>query len=383
MTYSVLSTKLNRPQLPESMVYREELLKDSSWANVVLVSAQAGSGKSTIISAWLAEQDKPHIWYSLDEWNNDLMQFFTYLIAGIKSIDGQAAERLEQLLDSYQSIGFETLLKALINQLHAIENPFILVFDDYQVIRNDQIHQIIRTILEHMPKSMQLVLTTREDPPFPLAKLRAAKKLLELRISNLRFTEEEAKTFFSRQRDLTLNEDQIQHLYKRTEGWIAGLQLTALSMQGIEDINGFIDAFTGSHYYIMDYLMEEVLERQAPVIKDYLLKTAVLEIFSGELCEAVVRLEAGEGNAIIERLVKTNSFIISMDTTRKWYRYHHLFRDLLRQRLEQQSEIEKEELHHRAGRWFKTAGREQEAIQHFLNAKASEEAAALIETSPS
>lgn len=263
------------------MVYREELLKDSSWANVVLVSAQAGSGKSTIISAWLAEQDKPHIWYSLDEWDNDLMQFFTYLIAGIKSIDGQAAERLEQLLDSYQSIGFETLLKALINQLHAIENPFILVFDDYQVIRNDQIHQIIRTILEHMPKSMQLVLTTREDPPFPLAKLRAAKKLLELRISNLRFTEEEAKTFFSRQRDLTLNEDQIQHLYKRTEGWIAGLQLTALSMQGIEDINGFIDAFTGSHYYIMDYLMEEVLERQAPEIKDFLLKTAVLEIFSG------------------------------------------------------------------------------------------------------
>lgn len=379
MTFSVLSAKLQRPQLTEGMISRAGLLKDSQWASVILVSAQAGSGKSSIISAWLSEQDKSHIWYSLDEWDNDLTQFFTYLIAGIKTIDRQASERLAQLLDAYQSVGFDSLLQAIVHQLHAIDHPFILVFDDYHVIRNDQIHQVLRAILEHMPKTMQLVLITREDPPLPLAKLRAGKRLLELRISHLRFTEEEAKTFFSRQLGLSLKEEQLQHIFKRTEGWIAGLQLTALSLQGLEDVNGFIDAFTGSHYYMMDYLMEEVLEHQTPEIKDFLFKTALLEFFSGELCDAVVQPASGNGSAIIERLVKTNSFIIPMESSRKWYRYHHLFRDLLRQRLEQQPGIEMETLHHRAGCWFKMAGREQEAIQHFLKANALGEAAALIE----
>ncbi len=379
MAFSVLSTKLHKPQLPDSVISRVELLKDSYRASVILVSAQAGSGKSTIISSWLSEQNKSYSWYALDEWDNDLTQFFAVLIAGIKSIDEQASERLEQLLDTYQSIGFEAFLKALIHQLHAIGHPFILVFDDYHVIRNNQIHHVLRTILEHMPRLMQLVLITREDPSLPLAKLRAGKRLLELRISQLRFTEEEVKTFFSQQLNLNLEEEQLQHLFKRTEGWIAGLQLTALSMQGLEDVSGFIDAFTGSHYYIMDYLMEEVLEHQAPEVKDFLLKTALLEFFSGELCEAVVQLESGNGRTIIERLVKTNSFIIPMESSHKWYRYHHLFRDLLRQRLEQQSEIDVEKLHHRAGCWFKMVGHEQEAIHHFLKANAFEEAAALIE----
>jgi len=379
MTFSVLSTKLHKPQVPVSVISRAELLKDSHWASVILVSAQAGSGKSTMVSSWLSEQKRSYSWYSLDEWDNDLTQFFALLIAGIKSIDEQASERLEQLRDAYQSIGFEAFLKAFIYQLHAIDHPFILVFDDYQLIQNNQIHHVLRTILEHLPSSMQLVLLTREDPPFPLAKLRADKRLLELRISHLRFTEEEVKTFFSQQLNLTLEEEQLQHLFKRTEGWIAGLQLTALSMQGLEDVSGFIDAFTGSHYYIMDYLMEEVLEHQDPEIKDFLLKTSVLELFSAELCEAVVQLESGNGCVIIEKLVKTNSFIIPMESSRKWYRYHHLFRDLLRQQLEQQSKLDIEELHHRAGCWFKMAGREQEAIHYFLKAKAFEEAAALIE----
>lgn len=379
MAYSILPTKLNKPQIPDSVISRSELLKDSDWASVILVSAQAGAGKSTVVSSWLSEQGKAYSWYSIDEWDNDLTQFFALLITGMKPIDEQAAERLEQLLDAYQSIGFEAFSKALIYQLHAIDLPFILVFDDFQLIQNTQIHQVFRSILEHMPRLMQIVLITREDPPLPLAKLRADKKLLELRISQLRFTEEEVKLFFLKQLNLNLNEEQLQLLFKRTEGWIAGLQLTVLSMRGLEDVDGFIDAFTGSHYYVMDYLMEEVLEHQAPEIKEFLLKTAVLEVFSGELCEAVVQIEAGTGSAIIERLVKTNSFIISMDSSRKWFRYHHLFRDILRQRLEQQSELEVAKLHHRAGRWFKMVGREQEAIQHFLKANSMEDAAALIE----
>jgi len=379
MAFSVLPVKLQRPQLSNSVISRTELLKDSDWARVILVSAPAGSGKSTIVSAWLAEQNRSHGWYSLDEWDNDLTYFFACLVAGIKSIDEQTSEQLEQIMDAYQTIGFEGFLKGLIHQLHAIDHPFVLVLDDYQVIQNNQIHQVLRTMIDHMPRLMQLVLITREDPPLPLAKLRANKELLELRISDLRFTEEEIKTFFLQQLNLTLQEEQLQLLYKRTEGWIAGLQLTALSMQGLEDTSGFIEAFTGSHYYIMDYLMEEVLERQTPEIKDFLLKTALLEFFSGELCEAVVQLEPGDGSAIIERLVKTNSFIIPMDSSRKWYRYHHLFRDLLRQRLDEQPKSDVEKMHYRAGCWFKLAGREQEAIRHFLKASAYLEAAALIE----
>lgn len=343
------------------------------------MSAPAGSGKSTIVSAWLTEQDTPYSWYSLDEWDNDLMCFFAYMIAGIKSIDEQTSEQLEHMLDAFQTIGFEGILKGFIHQLHAVDRPFILVLDDYQVIQNDQIHQVLRTMLEHMPNLMQLVLITREDPPLPLAKVRASKGLLELRISDLRFTEEEVKTFFLQKLNLNLQEEQLQLLFKRTEGWIAGLQLTALSMQGLKDTSGFIEAFTDSHYYIMDYLMEEVLERQTPEIKEFLLKTAVLEFFSGELCDAVVQLEPGNGRAIVERLVKTNSFIIPMESSHEWYRYHHLFRDLLRQRLEQQSKADIKNLHHRAGRWFKMEGREQEAIHHFLKAEVFEEAAALIE----
>jgi LuxR family maltose regulon positive regulatory protein len=343
------------------------------------VSAQAGSGKSTIISAWLSEQDRPYSWYSLDEWDNDVMQFFSYFTAGIKSIDRQAAESLEQLLAAFQSVGFEAFTRALIHQLHAIDHPFILVLDDYHVIRNDQIHQVLKTILEHLPQSMQLVLITREDPPFPLAKLRAGKRLFELRISQLRFTEDEVRAFFSQQPNLTLKEEQLQHLIKRTEGWVAGLQLTALSMQGHEDVGGFIEAFTESHYYIMDYLMEEVLDRQTPEIKDFLLKTSIFEFFSAELCEAVFELKPSAGSDIIEKLVKANNFIIPMDSSRKWYRYHHLFRDLLRQRLEHEPEVDLDRLHNRAGHWFKNVGRDQEAIYHFLKANAFEEAAALIE----
>lgn len=379
IAFSVLSSKLHKPLISDSIISRAELCKDCHLANVVLVSAQAGSGKSTIISAWLSEQVRPYSWYSLDEWDNDVTQFFAYFIAGIKSIDRQAAESLEQLLDAFQSVGFDVFIRALIHQLHSIDRPFILVLDDYHVIRNDQIHQVLRTILEHLPQLMQLVLITREDPPFPLAKLRASKRLFELRISQLRFTEDEVKTFFSRQLNFTLKEEQLQHLINRTEGWIAGLQLTALSMQGLEDVGGFIEEFTGSHYYIMDYLMEEVLDHQTPEIKDFLLKTSLLEFFSVELCEAVVQLEPSTVSTIIEKLVKANSFIIPTESSHKWYRYHNLFRDLLRQRLGHEPEIDLDKLHHRAGSWFKNEGRDQEAIYHFLKANAFEEAAALIE----
>lgn len=375
----ILTTKLNKPQLPERVVSRESLLKDCDKARVILVSAQAGSGKSTVVSAWLSEQRSAYCWYTLDDWDNDLMQFLSYLTAGIKSIDAQAAEELKQLFDAYQSIGYDAFLRALINQLHTIPSPYIIVFDDYHVIRNDLIHQVIRTILDHFPPMLQLVLITREDPPFPLAKMRSTKRLLELRISQLRFTENEVKRFFSQQLHISLKEEQTQQLITRTEGWIAGLQMIMLSLQGIDDIDGFIEAFSNSQYYIMDYLMEEVLERQTPEIKAFLLKTSILDAFSGDLCDGVLQLEAGSSDIMIDRLVKTNCFIISTDSSHKWFRYHHLFRDLLRHRLEQQSKSALESLHVQAGLWFKTNGFGHEAIHHFTKGNAYTEAAALIE----
>lgn len=375
----ILTTKLNKPQLPELVISKVSLLKDCDWAQVILVSAQAGSGKSTVVSAWLSEQRTAYCWYTLDDWDNDLMQFFSYLIAGIKSIDAQVSEELKQLQGAYQSIGYDAFLRALINQLHTIQSPYVIIFDDYHVIRNDLIHQVVKTIFDHFPPMMQLVLITREDPPFPLAKMRSTKRLLELRISQLRFTEKEVETYFSQQLHISLKEEQTQQLITRTEGWIAGLQMIMLSVQGIDDIDGFIEAFSNSQYYIMDYLLEEVLERQTPEIKAFLLKTSILEAFTDELCDAVMQLEAGSTNIIIERLVKTNCFIISTEMSHKWFRYHHLFRDLLRHRLEQQSKSVMESLHVRAGLWFKTNGFGQEAIHHFIKANDYEEAAAIIE----
>ena len=379
MIFPILSAKLHKPHLPDSMISKGVLLKDSQWASVILVSAQAGSGKSTAVSAWLSEQDRAYCWYSLDDWDNDLMQFFYYLAEGIKTIDGQAAEALKQLLDAYQTIGFEAYSRALIHQLHCVKSPFILILDDYHVIRNEQLHQVMRMLLEHLPPSMQLVLISREDPPFPLAKLRADKRLLEVRVSELKFTEDEANAFFSRQLQISLDPAQLRRLFQRTEGWIAGLQMAALSMQGLEDVNDFIEALIGSHYYVMDYLMEEVLEHHSSQIKAFLLQTSILESFSGDLCDALLQLDTGACSAMIERLVKTNSFIIPTDSSRQWYRYHHLFRDLLRQRLQGQPKSVLELLHRRAGLWLKANGREQEAIDHLLQANAFEEAAALIE----
>lgn len=375
----ILTTKLNKPQFPELVISKVSLLKDCDWARVILVSAQAGSGKSTVVSAWLSEQKRAYCWYTLDDWDNDLMQFFSYLIAGIKSIDEPAYEELKQLLDAYQSIGYDAFLRALINQLHTIQSPCIIVFDDYHVIRNNLIHQVIKTIFDHFPLMLQLVLITREDPPLPLAKMRSTKKLLELRISQLRFTEEEVQRYFSQQLHISLKEEQTQQLITRTEGWIAGLQMIMLSVQGVDDIDGFIEAFSSSQYYIMDYLMEEVLERQTPEIKAFLLKTSILEVFTDDLCDAVMQPEAGSSNIIIERLVKTNCFIISTEMSHKWFRYHHLFRDLLRHRLEHQAKSEVNSLHVKAGLWYKANGFGQEAIHHFIEANDYEEAAAIIE----
>ncbi len=379
MKYSVLAGKLHQPELPAGFVVRHELFSDCSWASVILVSAQAGSGKSMAVSSWLSEQGKPYGWYSLDEWDNDPVQFFAYLVTAVKGFDENVYNALDQMLDAYSTVGFDSFLRALIHQFHTIAAPFILALDDYHFIRNEQIHRIVKTLLEHFPPAMQLVLITREDPPLPLARLRAGRKLFELRISGLRFTDGQAREYLSGQMGAALNEEQMRHLARRTEGWIAGLQMTVLSMWGAVDIAGFVKTLSDNHYYIMDYLLEEVLDRHTPEIKAFLLSTSILESFSADLCDELLQLAAGESHAVIEKLVKTNSFIIPLDSAHQWYRYHHLFRDLLRQRLEQRPARETEALHLRAGLWFKRNGRGQEAIYHLLKTNAYDAAAGLIE----
>ncbi len=378
MKYSVLTGKLHKPELPAGFVARRELPADCGWANVVLVCAQAGSGKSTAVSEWLSEQNKPYCWYSLDKWDNDPVQFLSYLVTAVKTFDESAYGALEQLLDAYSTVGFDAFLRALVYQLHTIAAPFILVLDDYHLIDNEQIHLLVKTLLEHFPPAMQLCIITREDPPLPLARLRAGRKLLELRIANLRFTGEQVKAYFIKQLGVTLEEEQLMQLLRRTEGWAAGLQMTALSMQGVSDIGQFMQMFSSSDYYMMDYLLEEVLDRHTAGVKAFLLSTSVLESFSAPLCDELLRLAPGASGEIIQTLVKTNSFIIPLDSPHRWYRYHHLFRDLLRQRLERRPPEEAEGLHLRAGLWFAKNGRDQEAIHHLLKGNAAA-AAGLIE----
>ena len=359
MTLSIMPTKLQKPQLPQAVVIKYETIQQLSAAKINIVCAQAGSGKSTSVSYWLSQQEAPYIWYALDEWDNELEQFIAYLTEGLKSIDVVVSDQMGQLLSAHQSIGDEALIKAFTTLLHTISQPFILVLDDYHTIQDKRIHQLMQTLIGHFPPVMHLCIISREDPPFSMAKLRSQRMLTALRMSDLRFTLEDTEAFFSNniQNPLTLN--QLEYLYGRTEGWIAGLQLTALSLQGVEDIDRFITDFSESHYYIMDYLLEEVLQRHSVSMREFLLKSSIFEYFSPELCDDVMDLKVGEGKKCIEFLIKTNSFLITLnamenvppiDPEMGWFRYHHLFRELLRSRLTLLADVEISNLYLRAGK---------------------------------
>jgi LuxR family maltose regulon positive regulatory protein len=388
MTLSIMPTKLQKPQLPQAVVIKRERTQQLSEARINIVSAQAGSGKSTIVSYWLSQQKEPYIWYALDEWDNELEQFIAYLIEGFKAIDIAISDQMGQLLSARQSIGDEALIKAFTTLLHTIGHPYILVLDDYHAIQDKRIHQLMQTLIGHFPPVMHLCIISREDPPFSMAKLRSQRMLTALRMSDLRFTLEDTEAFFSNSIQKQLTSNQLEYLYGRTEGWIAGLQLTALSLQGVEDIDRFITDFSESHYYIMDYLLEEVLERHSVSIREFLLKSSIFEYFSPELCDDVMGLQQGEGKKCIEFLLKTNSFLITLNAMEKvpridsetgWFRYHHLFRELLRSRVNLLAEGELNKLYLRAGKWFESQGRHQEAIDNFLKGGHDELAAALIE----
>jgi LuxR family maltose regulon positive regulatory protein len=380
----ILATKLHIPPARPNLVARPRLLErlDQGVATrLTLLSAPAGFGKTTLLSAWLARFPSSVPWVSLDAGDNDPVHFLHYLIAALRTIEPEVGEGARRVLRSPQPPSIESILTMLINELCMLAEGVVAVLDDYHVIDTPAIHDIIAFLLEHLPLRMHLVIATRVDPPLPLAGLRARGHLSEIREADLRFTTEETTVFLNQTMGLRLSAEDIAALEARTEGWVAGLQLAGLSLHGLArgDIASFIEAFAGSHRYIVDYLVEEVLSRQPETVQSFLLQTSILDRMSGSLCDALT--QRADGQAMLERLEKANLFLVPLDDQRRWYRYHHLLADLMRQQLQTSEPGFVPELHRRASQWHEQNGNTDESIQHALAAKDWMRAASLMDES--
>ncbi|NMB89523.1 MAG: LuxR family transcriptional regulator, partial [Chloroflexi bacterium] len=382
MTLPILATKLYRPPPRPRTVLRPQLverLNASLHGKLTLVSAPAGFGKTTLVSQWAAGLRCPVAWLSLDEADNDLGRFLVYLVAALRTALPGVGEQLLVALQSPQPPAGEAALTGLLNEMAAAPGDMVLVLDDYHVIDSGPIEKALFFLLEHLPANAHVVLATREDPRLPLARYRARGLLTELRAGDLRFSPPEANGFFNQVMGLSLSDREIQALETRTEGWIAGLQLAAVSLQGQADVDGFIRSFTGSHRFVMDYLVEEVLQQQPEAIQNFLLCTSVLERMCAALCDAVLCSPAISGQAALQYLEQANLFIMPLDDTRQWYRYHRLFADLLRQRLGQQQPDGAAEIHRRASLWYAAHDLDQEAFHHAVAAGDMDLAARLVQ----
>jgi LuxR family maltose regulon positive regulatory protein len=361
---------------------------------LTLISAPAGYGKTTLLSEWTAGCGRPVAWLSLDEGDNDPARFWTYLVAALQTIEATIGQDTLTVLQAPQPPPRETILTGLCNEIAAALGPFVLVLDDYHLVTAQPIHDGLAFLLNHLPPNLHLVIATRTDPPLPIARLRGQGQLTELRQSDLRFTTDEAAAFLNTCAGLNLSPDNTAALEARTEGWIAGLQMAALSLQGrdAERTTSFIGAFTGSHRYVLDYLAEEVLNRQPEPIQTFLLQTSILNRLTGPLCDAVLGkgdpaasdllppTPSASGQEILEYLERSNLFVVPLDEKRRWYRYHHLFTDLLKSTLRQrQLADEIRELHRRASRWHQGEGSLEEAMIHAMAAQDYERAASMIE----
>ena len=385
MTDLLLQTKRRLPPMRDRLVPRARLLdqlsaglwqEGASWRKVTLLSAPAGYGKTTLIAQWLRELDCGVGWLSLDEADNDPTRFLAHLLETMQPVQPGFGETTQAMLHSPQPPPLQATFTALVGELSAIRMPFVLALDDYHVIHTPSIHQQLTFLLEHQPPQMHLVLMTREDPQLPIPRLRVSGQVMEIRQDELRFDIRETEDFLSRVMGLTLGADEIGTLEKRTEGWIAGLQLAALSMQGRHDPQEFVRNFAGSNRFVLDYLIDEVFQRQTAEVQDFLLKTSILDRLSGPLCDAIV--DRADSQRTLEHLEKSNLFIVPLDLTRTWYRYHHLFTELLRQRLRSSGMHDIALLHQEAGRWFEAEGYPSDAVEHALAARDWGQAARLI-----
>ena len=397
MTTPILATKLYIPQPRPNAILRPRLiarLNEGLRCKLTLISAAAGFGKTTLVSSWIhhlqaeaTSQEKivyQIAWLSLDKGDNDPTRFLLHLVAALQTTAAHIGARVLAALQSPQPPPAEAILTALLNELTSAPDNSILVLDDYHVIEAELVDQALAFLVEHLPPQLHLVIATRENPQLPLARLRAQGHLTELRAADLRFTPAEATEFLNQAIGLNLSAAAIAALDTRTEGWIAGLQLAAISMRGHPDVAGFITSFTGSHHFVLDYLLEEVLYQQPQPVQNFLLRTSILERMCGPLCEAVLHTPAGSGQATLEYLEHANLFIVPLDNERRWYRYHHLFTELLRQRLHQAASSTGDaggsiaELHIRASRWYEEHDLEIEAFQHAASANDVERAERLM-----
>ena len=381
-TSPLLETKLYVPRWHTGLVPRPRLIESldqGTERKLTLVSAPAGFGKSTVLAEWVAAtpaSGRPAAWVSLDQSDNDPALFWAYFIAALQTVQSSVGESALSLLHSAQPPPIEALLGTLLNEISTISDDFVLVLEDYHVIDSQPVHDGVAFLLDHLPPQMNLVITSRSDPPLPLSRLRGRGELNELRASDLRFTPDEAAAFLNDAMGLDLTADDVASLERRTEGWIAGLQLAALSMQGSENISGFIRAFAGDDRYIVDYLVEEVLQRQPERVRSFLLQTSILERLNGSLCDAVTDREDGKG--MLEALERGNLFVVPLDGKRHWYRYHHLFGDVLRAHSVEEQPDRVPTLHRRAAAWFEERGMAAEAIEQARAAGDHETVARLL-----
>src|SRR5215212_9135471 len=387
MALAILATKLYIPSARPKVVFRPRLIDRLNEGHppghapgITLISAPAGFGKTTLLSEWVAGCGRPVAWLSLDEGDNDPARYLFYLVTALQMVATTMGNEVLEMLQSPQPPPHESILTALLNEITTIPDHFVLVLDDYHVIDAKPVDHVLTFLIDHQPPQMHLVIATREDPQLPLARLRAQGQLTELRAADLRFTLSEAAEFLNQVMGLSLTADDIAALETRTEGWVAGLQLAAISMQGHKDISGFIQSFTGSHHFVMDYLLEEVLHQQSASIQAFLLRTSILDRLCGPLCDAVLLDPSAPGQETLEFLERANLFIVALDNERRWYRYHHLFGDLLRQRQGQSLTPEEVAKYHiRASEWYEQNGDESEAFHHAIAARDFDRAAGLAE----
>ncbi len=378
----ILSTKLYVPAPRPQVVLRPRLaerLSEGLHRKLTLISAPAGFGKTTLVSDWVARCGRPVAWLSLDEADNDPTRFLTYLVAALQTITAGVGEGVLRMLQSPGPPPAEAMLTALINEITTIRERFVLVLDDYHLIDAKPVHTALNQLLGHLPPQMHLVIATRKDPDLPLAQLRVRDQVTELRGTDLRFTRAEAAGFLTEVMGLGLSAEEVAALEVRTEGWIAGLQLAAISLRGYKETTSFIRSFTGSHRFVMDYLVEEVLNQQPIHVQTFLLRTSILDRMCGPLCDAVLLTSSPAGQATLEELERANLLLVPLDGNREWYRYHHLFAEALQARLRKEWPDQVASLHLRACEWYEQHDFRSDAIRHALAAADFERAADLIE----
>jgi LuxR family maltose regulon positive regulatory protein len=380
MSTPVLTTKLYMPPPRPNVVPRPQLierLNEGLQRKLTLISAPAGFGKTTLVSEWVAGGARSAAWLSLEEADNDPARFLAYLVAALQTVATTIGEGVLGALHSPQPPPTESMLTSLLNDLATLPNKIVLVLDDYHVVDAQPVDLALSFLVEHLPLQMHLVITTRDDPRLPLARLRAQGQLTELRAADLRFTADEAAAFLNEAMGLDISAHDVAALEARTEGWVAGLQLAALSIQGRDDVAGFIRAFTGDDRYIVDYLVEEVLQRQPERTRNFLLQTSILDRLSGPLCDAVTGRE--DSKRMLEALERGNLFVVPLDDKSLWYRYHHLFRDVLRTYAMEEPPEQVAVRHERASEWFEQHGLPVAAVRHALVGEDFARAARLIE----